>query len=838
MLKLEIKKLIKSNTLIITIIFGFVMALYINYRSNNIGSLDIEYPSFEDSSTISIFIMMFNEQINRFDNRAQIAQEFNSTFSRYARESYSKLQHFLVNLRTYSFPEMYKQGKFIQKLDYNCIQEVKEYMNKYPFMIKDEDTKKTFDYGIMESEYYHDNDILFTRVSEELLSTNYARRIVYNSRIIFGVPYFAFIIICFFGVLSREFEKGTITLLRTQPKSIRNILYSKILPIILNSFIYIFSFLVFFYIICLVQGINLGGFRDIFRIYNIGEELKYIKAYQLIPLILLSFVVLNILFASIIIFINVITRSDGKTLSILIVLGVLMYTLTENLEVFQNRYNPIFAIDHVRSLIGTTKEIVEADGTRYYQYIYQGNLFYLLAFVIISYVVIEASNKLFNHNIKLDFIYENRKKTSNNILLFEINKLIRNGSFVIYLIGAVVFIFSIYSFNIKDVNDKLNFEVGDNGDIKVIRDRIKQITEDIEFLGEEKSEYLILDLEDNNKRYDLKYNINKYYKSHDSRKFYEYLNERDNTHFDYQATSYYAYKNGKPNVISKLETNIINAKSIEENIKPIYRRTFANSEYDKFTTALIEKESKKNEIYLTNSSLYSNFKMLKYQDLDIIFMILVLFMVISGYTIEKSYRKNLNLIYTQAISKVKYHLIKILSQAIVIVGVYIFISFFIFLIGVLVEGVGEFKQPIIEYLKLTNKPNAIRMDEVTNFVGTIPIYIYLLRTLLVIVMQALLLSSIATLISIFTKNRGILITVSSSIYIIGYLINSIVNINAFKLFNPFSYIFINQIADNSVMVRYKIFNASFVNSVLIIFGWSVITSIIGALIAKYKYQKV
>ena len=105
-------------------------------------------------------------------------------------------------------------------------------------------------------------------------------------------------------------------------------------------------------------------------------------------------------------------------------------------------------------------------------------------------------------------------------------------------------------------------------------------------------------------------------------------------------------------------------------------------------------------------------------------------------------------------------------------------------------------------------------------------------------MQALLLSSIATLISIFTKNRGILITVSSSIYIIGYLINSIVNINAFKLFNPFSYIFINQIADNSVMVRYKIFNASFVNSVLVIFGWSLIISIIGALIAKYKYQKV
>lgn len=836
MIKFEIKKLLKSNILIITIIFAFLMALYINYKSNNSTPIDLIYPSYEEGDSVMIFFRMLDDQGNRIDNREEFFYEYNKAFLRYVRESYSKLQYFLVNYRNYPFTEKYIHGKFIQKLDYDFLQELKKYMGKYSFEIKDEAAKKTFYYGIMESEYYHDNDILFTKNSEELLSTNYARRIVYNSKIIFGIPYLAFMILFFYGVLSKEYEKGTITLLRTQPKSIRNIIYSKIFPIVLNSIIYVFSFFIFFYIICMIQGINLGGFKDILRVYNIGEELKYIQIYKLIPLILFSFMILNILFASIIVFVNVITRSDSKSISILIVFFGLIYTFTENISIFQNRYNPIFAIDHVKSLIGTNKRIVKVDGMEYYEYFYQNTLVYLLIFLIISYIIVEVSIRLCNNNLNLSFKFQNKRKLNNNIFAFEIKKIIKNYSFIIYLLGAIVFIFSVYSFNIKQVNDKLNFQIGDNGAIKFYRDKIKQLEEDIEFLGEENAELLILDLKDAKKKYDLMYNINKYYKSKDSKKFYEYINYRDEMHFDYDTTSYYAYKYGKPNRISKFETNMVNLKSIEENIKPIYRRTFQNSEYDEFATYPIEKYFKNEDAYLTNSSIYSSYKMLKHQNLDIIFMVLVLFMVISGYVGEKEYRKNLVLMYTQPIDKRKYHLTKIISQAMVIVGVYIFLSLFIFLIGIVVEGIGEFRQPIIEYLKLTSKPNSITSDEAIDLIRTIPIYIYLLRILLVIGVQALLLSSISTLISIFIKERTLLIILVGVIYVIGFSSNSVININAFILFNPFTYTFASQIADNTVMVRYKILNASFINSIFIILAWSIVIAIIGAIIARNRKQ--
>ena len=140
MLKFEIKKLIKSNIFIITIIFSFAMALYTNYISNNSTPIDLNYPSYEEGDSVLIFFRIMDDQVYSFDNREEFFEEFNQAFLKYTRESYSKLNHFLVNYRNYSFKEMYEQGKFIQKLDYDFFQSLKKYMDKYPFVIKDEAT--------------------------------------------------------------------------------------------------------------------------------------------------------------------------------------------------------------------------------------------------------------------------------------------------------------------------------------------------------------------------------------------------------------------------------------------------------------------------------------------------------------------------------------------------------------------------------------------------------------------------------------------------------------------------------------------------------------------------
>lgn len=126
MLKFEIKKLIKSNIFIITIIFSFAMALYINYISNSSLAIDLNYPSYEEGNSGLIFNRIIDEQVYKFDNREEFFEEFNQTQAHYVRENYSRLKEFLIHLRSHSFKEMYKRGKILQKLDYDFLQDVKK----------------------------------------------------------------------------------------------------------------------------------------------------------------------------------------------------------------------------------------------------------------------------------------------------------------------------------------------------------------------------------------------------------------------------------------------------------------------------------------------------------------------------------------------------------------------------------------------------------------------------------------------------------------------------------------------------------------------------------------
>lgn len=118
---------------------------------------------------------------------------------------------------------------------------------------------------------------------------------------------------------------------------------------------------------------------------------------------------------------------------------------------------------------------------------------------------------------------------------------------------------------------------------------------------------------------------------------------------------------------------------------------------------------------------------------------------------KKENGNQLNLIYTQPINKFKYHIQKVLSQVIVIMGVFGVVMFFVILLGILFEGIGDFNQPVIEYLRFFEKAKYATEYNSKDTFTTMPIYIYLIRLFVVIGLQGLFLSSIATLISIFTK---------------------------------------------------------------------------------------
>ncbi len=835
MLAFEIKKLIKSKVFLFTIIFSIIMSFYINYKSNNLN-LTYDHPTYMGNiDAEAIFAMNFFKQYYKLENKEEAFFEHNETSEKYSIIKYPKIQSYIVNRKKQTFTENYNVAKIVQDLNYNRLEDIEEIRKKYDIQIEDVNQKNDYEYGVFESKYYHDNNILFTRANLEFLSTNYARRIIYNSNIILGLPFLIFMIISFYGILSKEKDEGTINLLKNQPK--RNILLSKLCAMIFIAFIYIIGFLIFFLIICKLQGISINGFREIYRVFNPLNEIKYFKAYQLIALILITYFVLVFLISTFILFINVISSSKEASLAVIIVVFGLAYTLTENNAYLQNSLNPIYALDYLRLIIGKIETIVGVDGNANLEYINHSSLIYFLIYGIYSTILFAVSIYIFNKNVEIKNASKTNKIYNSNIFNFEIRKIMKNNAFIIYILGALVFVFSLYYFQTNDVENYKRYWLGESGKIKFYQEEINKLEDELLYTDSDLDRELINEeIRLTNKKLDRQNRIIQGYKTSNTKEFY--LAQIENTIYEYdvQGPEAQIFKYEKPIIFAKFESKLLDEMSIKNNIKPIIRPRFQYSAYEKFSNPLAENQCRNRKTYLTNSSLYTNYKMLKYNNLDILFLLLILFMVLGGYTYDKENGNQLNLIYTQPIDKFKFHIIKILSQTLVIALVYVFISLFIFLMGIIKEGLGELNQPVIEYLYLFKNPQLAIETEALKTITTIPIYIYLIKIFIVIIFQALFVSSISTLISIFTKSKSVIIVSITSICTIGLIITKLCEKNIVKLLNPFTYIFANNVADNSVIAVNGIEGANYIISLAVLFISSILLAFVGGTIAKTKEQ--
>lgn len=835
MLAFEIKKLIKSKVFLFTIIFSIIMSFYINYKSNNLN-LTVDHPTYTGNvDSEAIFAMNFFNQYYKLENKKEAFFEHNETSEKYSIIKYPKIQSYILNSKKQTFTENYNVAKIVQDLNYNRLKNIEEIRKKYDIQIEDANQKNDYEYGVFESKYYHDNNILFTRANLEFLSTNYTRRIIYNSNIIFGLPFLIFMIISFYGILSKEKDEGTINLLKNQPK--RNVLLSKLYAMIFIAFIYIIGFLIFFLIICKLQGISINGFREIYRVFNPLNEIKYFKAYQLIALILITYFVLVFLISTFILFINVISSSKEASLAVIIVVFGLAYTLTENNTYLQNSLNPIYALDYLRLIIGKIETIVGADGSANIEYINHSSLIYFLIYGIYSSILFALSIYIFNRNVEIKNASKINKIYNSNIFNFEIRKIMKNDAFIIYILGALVFVFSLYYFQINDVENYKRYLLGESGKIKIYQEEINKLEDELLYTDSDLDRELINEeIRLTNKKLDIRNRIIQGYKASNTKEFY--LAQIENTIYEYdvQGPEAQIFKYEKPIIFAKFESKLLDEMSIKNDVKPIIRPGFQYSAYEKFSNPLAENQYRNRETYLTNSSLYTNYKMLKYNNLDILFLLLILFMVLGGYTYDKENGNQLNLIYTQPIDKFKFHIIKILSQTLVIALVYVFISLFIFLMGIIKEGLGELNQPVIEYLYLFKNPQLAIETEALKTITTIPIYIYLIKVFIVIIFQTLFVSSISTLISIFTKSKTVIIVSIISISTLGLKITKLCEKNIVKLLNPFTYIFANNVADNSVIAVNGIEGANYIISLSVLFISAILIAFVGGIIAKTKEQ--
>lgn len=841
MIKLEIKKIYKSKLILFTILFAIIMSFYVNYRSNNILELSHEY---KVSKVPGDTILIANARKNDFLflKNLEYITRLNEIIDNNHYSKYSELNHFMSNIDKKTFKEKFDISKKFYELDYNLLTEVLKFYKDYKLELKDKLEKKDVNYAVLEMEYLKKNDIPRNNSFLEHLSTNYARRIIYNSKIIFGIPFLVFAILIFYGILSKEMEDGTINLLKTQPIDYRKLVISKLISMNLISIIYLSSFFIFFALICFVQGINLGGFREIYRVFHEGLNPKYILAYNLMPLILLLFFTIMNLMYSIILFANSIFRSKQVSLALLVTLFGLSFTFTENIEGLKTVFNPIYVMDYIRTINGKIFSTISISGQYEYKELYSSNFYFLGVFILFTTILILATIYILRYNFKFNKVQDKIYINKYSVFRFEVRKITNNQSFLIYLLATLILIFSLHFFEKNKAINIKNYKIGENGEIKEIIEEVKLEKKRIEARGESIKNINLSDI--NSSFYALaktqENHINNMiagYKKGDSSLFYnsqKWLDIFRSTHYN---TMFISKQDSLP--FNTFENEVLSDVSIKDKVIPITKRDFKFSEYQIFNSNLIEKQVRNQERYGTNSGVYTIYRMLKYQDLDIIFLGIVMFMILHGYVLEKENGSQLNMIYTQPLNRFKYNITKVFSQTYVL-AIFCFVVFaFAILNGVITEGFGEIKQPVIHYLTYFKKFNIPeeRLNAIKTFT-TMPIWQYLTKTFIVMILQGFLISSIATLFSIYTKSKNLLIAMTSGFILTGVILTNLLNVNIVKLYSPFSYLFANKVADNSVMIRNVIIGVNFVTSIFVLTLWGIIFMIIGSMIVNKRKQKV
>lgn len=839
MLFFELKKLIKARIVLAAVLLALVMAIYVDFRSNNSFALDETYPSYDIASPGVIFNEMIFNQAYRLDDeiRANFYEDLHASDEKTARHNKSKLQSFLAHVEIKTFPEKYEVAPLLQELDYIRNQDYKNLVEKYGFHFYSQAEQKTFEYGIVESEYYHNYGILFTHGEEEILSTNYIRRIIYNSQIIFGPIFFGFLILAFCGTICQERNKGTLYLLQLQPKSRRRILGTKLLLMLLICGIYVVAFFFFSLLICLAQGIHIDGFQEIFRVYHTGPDIRYMKASVLLPLILLSFFTLSLLFSTIVLLISTISQDKESSLASLIVFFGLGYVFTENQSFFQGYWNPIYAMDHVRTLTGKARTAISLTGELSLNNITSTSPTYLLLFLLAALFIFASTIILNYYNVQFHSSQKRKHFRSYSIFRFEIRKITQNRSTLIYFLGALIFVLFLHFSQVGGIEEKIRFYTREDGLLKQRREEVdlykKQFHEsggDRETAQEMLKEALI--------QLERQENLVLGYREKDSFLFYKTQSEISLETFDRTGQNPWIYKRDLPTIFDRLESQKLDQESIRNQITPFLRPSFYSSAYESYTSPLIAREMEEKGQYLSNSGLYTFLRMIQYQHLDILFLSLIVFMVLGGYVLEKENGQQLCLIYTQPFSRFHYHLIKVLAQEIVIIFVYLLLSIFILFLGSITEGLGDPNQPVIYYQSLYENIATASRDQgnAMESITTIPITIYLVLTFLAIVCQVFFLSALSTFLSLFTKSKITLVAWLGAITIGGILSSTYFAHPLVRLLNPFTYFFAGQIANNAVMVKNAIPVANYSLSLTVLIFWTCIFSYFGRRMASIKKQ--
>lgn len=846
--KFEIKKLYRKKAILFIIFFSFAISLFnIKYITSDKHFRAFQY-IVNDPAAFPYKI------IDREINQRKINENHEDQLEVLVSETETLKQKWEeIRILYTEWRELGKDnsGEYINSY-YDYLLYLKNVLDRYDIPLTKEE-KIDLEWSLLSSKYHIHNDIVY----EEPRTSKSARIFLeYGTNLLFGIVPLVVILFLVLESLPKEYEEGTIITQYTQPKMRNTIIFSKQLAALSLVLIYIISTWFFTIILSKLMGYRIGSLRAPLRIY--GSK-YYITVIDYLLISSLAFLALNFFFISIVLLLGSITKNSNQVKIILIFLLVIGNIITSNVGVMQVVRNPFFLFDYRKILLGEVK-ILPVAGTQMMLEQIDG-----IGFSPYCYIILYGIGATLLTLITRDYIKTNKmeeKSTNyllsklNNNLSLEIRKILEGNSlkFSLFLTFILIGLFFL-QIVIKDTNSINNF-FGSGGPLHVMQSVLefeKDQIATLEKLSESKSitederkdlldrlymykDSLPVTKEEVKRQEDI---YNSYIKGN-SKLYYSLLDwDVDFAFLKGEGMSggfgtFTEFEEGAPSNFSYIVTKERLKEFKKRDIPPFIGVNMEITSYDKFVDRFSEKWYIDHKTIKNHSGLFTLYRLFKDYNLDFILLGLILLFFLSGYTLEKELGNHLSLLYVQPCQRIDYYYHKIMAST--LLG-FIFISIMYILVlimGVITDGLGQWRFPILEYTKVVPDPMVLGED-FKEYYRFMDLGNYIIRTIIVMIFAIGFLASLSVFTSLFINNRLKLFSLNLGICALGYgivtrdFIPSII-----KTYLPFGYLNVSAVADGSIKLILNNNNVNILVSILVLSIW-----IIGFyLLSKDAIEKV
>jgi len=297
------------------------------------------------------------------------------------------------------------------------------------------------------------------------------------------------------------------------------------------------SFLGFFLIISLISGIPIHGFKELYRVFSEDKQLNYLTFTQLLLRIFVSAALINGLLLSLILLLSSKLNSKKQALAWSLTLVVIASFLTANVSGLKSAFNPIYSMDAFNIFLGRYERYTDLLGKVNYRTIFSKGYNHLALFVSAIPIILKLTSLSFL-SCKKSSNKLIADRLNNNLLAFEIKKIIYYDNRIIYLTIISIIVFTMF-FTIKNFDEaRINYILGENGLISNYKKAYDESSKDIEkhkkdYIDKNNSEdnldsYLSRLIEMNNyfkQEYQTATVMNTAYRANDGKSFYKAIHD-------------------------------------------------------------------------------------------------------------------------------------------------------------------------------------------------------------------------------------------------------------------------------------------------------------------------